>query len=104
MRVHHQVADCRTGRPSGQTFSDCRLVAAGGACAFWWSRDPGHAFMVAVRCWWCLSLCAVAGHAGCLLASAGELARRGVLVRRLHALETLVVVDTVVFARPEADP
>ena len=88
-----QLAD-RIAKP----FLIAVLVAAGGACAFWWSRDPGHALMVAVAVLVVTCPCALSlATPAAMLASAGALARRGVLVRRLQALETLAVVDTVVF-------
>ncbi len=74
------------------------LVAAGGAGAYWWSHDPGHALMVAVAVLIVTCPCALSlATPAAMLASAGSLARRGVLVRRLQALEALADVDTVVF-------
>ncbi len=74
------------------------LVAAGGAGAYWWSHDPGHALMVAVAVLIVTCPCALSlATPAAMLASAGALARRGVLVRRLQALETLAAVNTVVF-------
>lgn len=74
------------------------LVAAGGAGAYWWSHDPGHALMVAVAVLIVTCPCALSlATPAAMLASAGSLARSGVLVRRLQALEALATVDTVVF-------
>ncbi len=74
------------------------LVAAAGACAFWWSHDPGHALMVAVAVLIVTCPCALSlATPAAMLASAGALARSGVLVRRLQALEGLAAVDTLVF-------
>ena len=74
------------------------LVAAAGACAFWWSRDPGHALMVAVAVLIVTCPCALSlATPAAMLASAGTLARSGVLLRRLQALEDLAAIDTVVF-------
>ena len=74
------------------------LLAAMGACAYWWSVDPGRALMVAVAVLVVTCPCALSlGTPVAMLASAGVLARRGVLVRRLQALEVLAAVDTVVF-------
>ncbi|MBK5205665.1 MAG: cadmium-translocating P-type ATPase [Polaromonas sp.] len=88
-----QLAD-RIARP----FLIFVLVAAGGAGAYWWSHDPGHALMVAVAVLVVTCPCALSlATPAAMLASAGALARRGVLVRRLQALETLATVDTVVF-------
>ncbi len=74
------------------------LAAAALAAAWNWGQGPAHALMVAVAvlvvtCPCALSLAAPAA----LLASAGALARRGIWVRRLQALEVLARVDTVVF-------
>jgi len=74
------------------------LVAAAGACAWWWGTDPGHALMVAVAVLVVTCPCALSlATPAAMLASAGTLARGGVLVRRLQALEALSRVDTVVF-------
>ncbi len=74
------------------------LVAAAGACVWWWSRDPGHAVMVAVAVLVVTCPCALSlATPAAVLAAAGILARSGVLVRRLQAFETLAAVDTLVF-------
>ncbi len=74
------------------------LLAAGGACAWWWPQDPGHALMVAVAVLVVTCPCALSlATPAAMLASAGALARRGVLVRNLPALEALAKVDTLVF-------
>lgn len=74
------------------------LVAAGLSCAYWWGRDPGHALMVAVAVLVVTCPCALSlATPAAILAAAGTLARRGVLVRRLEAFEALAGVDTVMF-------
>lgn len=74
------------------------LLLAAGACAYWWSTDPQHALMVAVAVLVVTCPCALSlATPVAMLASAGALARRGVLVRDLSALEALAKVDTVVF-------
>lgn len=74
------------------------LVAAVGACAWWWNRDPGHAVMVAVAVLVVTCPCALSlATPAAVLAAAGVLARGGVLVRRLQAFETLAAVDALVF-------
>ncbi|MEO8250204.1 MAG: cation-translocating P-type ATPase [Burkholderiales bacterium] len=88
-----QLAD-RVARP----FLLGVLAAAAFALWFWWPEGPGPALMVAtavliVTCPCALSLATPAA----MLAAAGALARRGVLVRRLSALEALAQVDTIVF-------
>ena len=74
------------------------LLAAGGAGAYWWTHDPSHALMVAVAVLIVTCPCALSlATPAAMLASAGALARRGVLVRRLQGLEALATVNTVVF-------
>lgn len=74
------------------------LLAAGLACAFWWGRGAGHALMVAVAVLVVTCPCALSlATPAAMLAAAGTLARRGVLVRRLDAFEALAAIDTVVF-------
>ena len=74
------------------------LLAAASAAAWWWPTDPGRALMVAaavliVTCPCALSLATPVA----MLTAAGHLAKRGMLVRHLSALEALAEVDTVVF-------
>ncbi len=74
------------------------LLAAAMAGVYWWGRDPGHALMVAVAVLVVTCPCALSlATPAALLASAGWLARHGVLVRRLDAFEALAGIDTVVF-------
>ena len=74
------------------------LLAASLAGAFWWGRGPGHALMVAVAVLVVTCPCALSlATPAAMLAAAGTLARRGVLVRRLEAFEALAAIDTVVF-------
>ena len=88
-----QLAD-RIARP----FLLLVLLAAAGAALFWWRHDPGHALMVAVAVLIVTCPCALSlATPAAMLACAGALARHGVLVRRLQALEALARVDTVVF-------
>ncbi|MBE7939641.1 MULTISPECIES: cation-translocating P-type ATPase [Ramlibacter] len=73
------------------------LASAGGA-AWWWPAGHAHAIGVAiavliVTCPCALSLATPAAT----LAAAGALARRGIVVRRLQALEAGASVDTVIF-------
>ena len=88
-----QLAD-RIARP----FLWAVLLATGAAAAWWWSTDPTRALLAAaavlvVTCPCALSLATPSA----MLSSAGRMARRGVLVRRLQALEALAAVDTVLF-------
>ena len=74
------------------------LVAAGLACAYWWQSDPERALMVAVSVLIVTCPCALSlATPAAMLSAAGALARRGVLVRRLDAFESLAAVDTVMF-------
>ncbi len=74
------------------------LLAAALACAYWWSADPARAVMVAVSVLVVTCPCALSlATPAAMLASAGSLAQRGVLVRRLDALEALAAIDTVMF-------
>jgi Cu2+-exporting ATPase len=74
------------------------LLLAAAAGAVWSVIDPSRALWVAVSVLIVTCPCALSLAApSALLAAAGALARRGVLVRRLEALEALAGVDTVVF-------
>jgi Cu2+-exporting ATPase len=74
------------------------LIAAGLACAYWWQTDPERALMVAVSVLVVTCPCALSlATPAAMLAAAGALAKRGVLVRRLDAFESLASVDTVMF-------
>jgi P-type Cu2+ transporter len=74
------------------------LLAAAGAAWYWWQIDPQRALSVAVAVLIVTCPCALAlATPTAMLASAGTLAGRGVLARRLQAFESLAGVDTVVF-------
>ena len=74
------------------------IVAAAGAAAWWWAAGPAHALSVAVAVLVVTCPCALSlATPAATLASAGALARRGVLVRQLQALETGAAIDTLVF-------
>ena len=74
------------------------LLAAGAAAAAWWPQGAGHAVMVAVAVLVVTCPCALSlATPAAMLAAAGAMARGGVLVRRLQALQSLSEVDTVVF-------
>lgn len=63
-----------------------------------WSTDPAHAVMVAVAVLIVTCPCALSlATPAAMLATAGALARSGVLVRRLSALQNLAHIDTVIF-------
>ena len=74
------------------------LVAAALAAGYWWPIDHSKALAVAVAVLIVTCPCALSlATPAAMLSSAGALARRGILVRRLQAFETLAGVDTVVF-------
>ncbi len=74
------------------------VLAAAGAAAWWWSAGPAHALSVAVAVLVVTCPCALSlATPAATLAAAGSLARRGVLVRQLQALEAGASVDTLVF-------
>ena len=88
-----QLAD-RIAKP----FLIAVLLAAGLACAYWWQSDPGYALMVAVAVLVVTCPCALSlATPAAMLSAAGNLARRGVLVRRLAAFEAMASIDTVMF-------
>ncbi|MBS0611238.1 MAG: cation-translocating P-type ATPase [Proteobacteria bacterium] len=88
-----QMAD-RVARP----FLVGVLLAALAAAVWWWPTDPSHALMVAVAVLVVTCPCALSlATPVAMLTAAGTLARSGVLVRNLQALEALATVDTVVF-------
>jgi Cu2+-exporting ATPase len=74
------------------------LALAALAAMYWWPTDPGHALMVAVAVLVVTCPCALSlATPAAMLASAGRLAKGGVLVRELQSLEALAGIDTVVF-------
>jgi Cu2+-exporting ATPase len=74
------------------------LLASAGAAVWWWPAGPAHAVGVAVAVLIVTCPCALSlATPAATLAAAGALARRGVLVRRLQALEVAAAVNTVVF-------
>ncbi|WP_233251774.1 cation-translocating P-type ATPase [Limnohabitans sp. Jir72] len=74
------------------------LLASLASAVYWWPTDPAHAVMVAVAVLIVTCPCALSlATPAAMLASAGALARSGVLVRRLEALQNLATIDTVIF-------
>ncbi len=74
------------------------LLLAAGAAAAWSVVDPSRAVWVAVSVLIVTCPCALSLAApSALLAAAGALSSRGVLVRRLDAIEALAGIDTVCF-------
>ena len=88
-----QLAD-RVAKP----FLIVVLLCALAAGMYWWSLDRAHAVMVAVAILIVTCPCALSlATPVAMLSAAGALAKRGVLVRNLQALETLANVDTLIF-------
>ncbi len=74
------------------------MLAAAGAAFWYWPQGPGHALGIAVAVLIVTCPCALSlATPAATLAAAGALARRGILVRRLEALESGATIDTVVF-------
>ncbi|HSH90992.1 MAG TPA: heavy metal translocating P-type ATPase, partial [Ramlibacter sp.] len=74
------------------------LLAAAAAAAWWWPVDPAKALGIAVAVLIVTCPCALSlATPAATLACAGALARRGVLVRRLQAIETCASIDTAIF-------
>ncbi len=74
------------------------LLAALAVAVFGWQADPARALMAAVSVLIVTCPCALSlATPAAMLATAGALARSGVLVRRLSALQNLAGVHTVIF-------
>lgn len=74
------------------------LIASAGAALLWWHVDHSKAIMAAVAVLIVTCPCALSlATPAAMLTSAGTLARRGVIVRRLQVLEALSHIDTIVF-------
>jgi len=74
------------------------LVLAALSAVWWWSTSPSHALMVAVAVLVVTCPCALSlATPAAMLAAAGNLARHGVLLRNLQALEALAEIDTLIF-------
>ncbi len=74
------------------------LLLAAATAVYWWPQDPGRGLMYAavvliVTCPCALSLATPVA----MLTAAGTLAKQGVLVRNLQALESLAQLDSLVF-------
>jgi P-type Cu2+ transporter len=74
------------------------LLAAAGSAAYLWQVDHGRALMTAVAVLIVTCPCALSlATPAAMLTTSGALARAGVLVRRMQALEALTNIDTIVF-------
>lgn len=74
------------------------LIAAAASAAYWWQTDHSRALMAAVAVLIVTCPCALSlATPAAMLTASGALARGGVLVRKMQALEALTTIDTVVF-------
>ncbi|HSW17114.1 MAG TPA: HAD-IC family P-type ATPase, partial [Ramlibacter sp.] len=74
------------------------MAASAVALAWWWPAGQAHALAVAVAVLIVTCPCALSlATPAAMLSAAGALARRGLLVRQLQALEGAATADTVVF-------
>ena len=74
------------------------LIMAALAAAWGWQSSPSHALMVAVSVLIVTCPCALSlATPAAMLSAAGALARAGVMLRSLQALQSLAKVDTVIF-------
>ena len=74
------------------------LLLAAVAAVWGWQISPSHALMVAVSVLIVTCPCALSlATPAAMLSSAGALAKAGVMLRSLQALQTLAKVDTVIF-------
>lgn len=96
------MREAMTRRPAAARLADrwaapflwAVLLLAAGAAAAWSLIDPSRAVWVAVAVLIVTCPCALSLAApSALVAAAGALARRGVLLRRIDALETLASID-----------
>jgi Cu2+-exporting ATPase len=74
------------------------LIAAAASAAFLWHTDHSRALMAAVAVLIVTCPCALSlATPAAMLTVSGALARNGVLVRKMQALEALTFIDTIVF-------
>jgi Cu2+-exporting ATPase len=74
------------------------LILAAIAAAWGWQYSPSHALMVAVSVLIVTCPCALSlATPAAMLSTAGALAKAGVMLRSLQALQALAKVDTVIF-------
>jgi Cu2+-exporting ATPase len=74
------------------------LIMAAMAAAWGWQYSPSHALMVAVSVLIVTCPCALSlATPAAMLSTAGALAKSGVMLRSLQALQALAKVDTVIF-------
>ena len=100
------MAQAQTSRPAFASLADKVakpflagvVLLAAATAAIWWHTDPERALMAAVAVLIVTCPCALSlATPAALLASVGAMAKEGILVKRLAALEALGKVDVVVF-------
>jgi Cu2+-exporting ATPase len=92
----HRPASARLADRWAGPFLAAVLLLAAGAALVWQQIDPSRAVWVAVSVLIVTCPCALAlATPSALLAATASLARRGVLLRRIEAIETLARVDHV---------
>lgn len=81
-----------------QPFLIIVLLAAAGTAIYLWQVEPGRALMTAVAVLIVTCPCALSlATPAAVLTMSGKLARSGILVRKMQALEALTNIDTIVF-------
>lgn len=81
-----------------QPFLIVVLLAAAGTALYLWQVDQSRALMTAVAVLIVTCPCALSlATPAAMLTVSGKLARSGILVRRMQALEALTDIDTIVF-------
>jgi Cu2+-exporting ATPase len=81
-----------------QPFLILVLLAAAGTALYLWQVDPSRALMTAVAVLIVTCPCALSlATPAAMLTVSGKLARSGILVRKMQALEALTKIDTIVF-------
>ena len=79
-------------------FLICVLIAAAGTALYLWQVNPSKALMTAVAVLIVTCPCALSlATPAAMLSSAGAMAKAGLLVRKLQAIEALTICDTIVF-------
>ncbi len=74
------------------------LLAASSALVYWWPTSPSQAVMSAVAVLIVTCPCALSlATPAAMLATAGSLANKGILVKQLQSIQSLAEVDTLVF-------
>lgn len=96
-QAHKPAVACTADRAAA-CFLRCVLIGAAATCTIWLAIEPSNAFAATLAVLVVACPCAFAiAMPAALAAATAQLARRGVLVTRPDALQTLASVDAVVF-------